>query len=147
MKTAMNSLYGKIGAKAVPSQTNGGVVCDAPNGEVPCACGAWHVKKEKEAETILRGVLDQMGMGSVGSFEGAEAIETALADLQKQVRDLQEKLATEERSSQAKPDSPFPFPFRCEAGEARRARTPSNLLEGSPFPKKDLPFRRPCVRT
>jgi hypothetical protein len=49
MKTTMNSLYGKIGAKAAPTQTNGGVVCDAPGGEAPCACGAWHAK-EKDAK-------------------------------------------------------------------------------------------------
>jgi len=99
MKEALNTVYGKVGRFTVASpkdvQRNGAVVCDALDGECPCACGAWHVENKVakaaeggDAEVVLRGILDRMGMGSVGTFEGALAIETALSDLQKQVREL-----------------------------------------------------------
>jgi hypothetical protein len=34
---------GKLKLVKEAKQTNGGVECDAPSGEAPCACGAWHV--------------------------------------------------------------------------------------------------------
>ena len=109
LKTALNVAYGKFGTKAegeLPTLQAVEIRAILDHAGLKVASLVEGVRalasakgKDKEAEGILRGVLSRMGMESVDAFEGAEAIETALTDLQKQVRDLEEKLATEEQRS------------------------------------------------